>query len=248
MHNVMRNFKEEIMAKSYKRILLKLSGEGLMGNQQFGIDETVLNTFSESVKKAHDKGIELCIVIGGGNFYRGVNNTNKAVSRPVADQAGMLATVINALFLKSALNHKGIQAEILSGLEVPQAAETYSYRKAQELLRNKTVLIFAGGTGNPYFTTDTGATLRALEAGCDALFKATQVDGVYDSDPKKNANAKRYEVISYEDVITKNLKVMDMTAISMARENNLPIIVFKQENENSLINVLSGKGNFTVIK
>lgn len=236
------------MAKSYKRILLKLSGEGLMGNQQFGIDENVLDTFCESIKKVHNKGIELCVVIGGGNFYRGVNNKNEAVSRSVADQAGMLATVINALFLKSVLNHKGVPAEVLSGLQVPQAVENYSYRRTQELLKNKTVIIFAGGTGNPYFTTDTGATLRALESECDALFKATQVDGVYDSDPKKNANAKRYIDISYDDVITHNLKVMDMTAISMARENNLPIIVFKQENKNSLINVLSGKGNFTTIK
>lgn len=236
------------MAKSYKRILLKLSGEGLMGAQQFGISETILDTFAESIKKVHNNGIELCIVIGGGNFYRGVNNKNKAVSRPVADQAGMLATVINALFLKSVLNHKGIAAEILSGLEVPQVAETYSYRKAMHLLNKKVVLIFAGGTGNPYFTTDTGATLRALEVGCDALFKATQVNGVYDSDPKLNPNAKYFKNISYDDVITKNLKVMDMTAISMAKENNLPIIVFKQENVNSLTNVLSGKGNFTTIK
>jgi len=236
------------MTKNFKRVLIKLSGEGLMGNQQFGISETVLDVFSESIKKVHDKGLEICIVIGGGNFYRGVNNTNKAVDRPVADQAGMLATVINALFLKSALTHKGIPTEILSGLEVPQAAETYSYRRAQELLKNKVVLIFAGGTGNPYFTTDTGATLRALESGCDALFKATQVDGVYDSDPKKNANAKRFSSISYDEVIAKKLKVMDMTAISMARENDLPIIIFKQEDENSLINVLSGKGNYTTIK
>lgn len=241
-------YNEDIMTKGYKRILLKLSGEGLMGHQQFGIDENVLNSFSESIKKVHNKGIELCVVIGGGNFYRGVNNKNEAVSRPVADQAGMLATVINALFLKSALNHNGVCAEILSGLEVPQVAETYSYRRAEELLKNKTVLIFAGGTGNPYFTTDTGATLRALESGCDALFKATQVDGVYDCDPKLSPTAKRYDTISYNDVISKNLKVMDMTAISMARENNLPIIIFKQENENSLINVLSGKGNFTTIK
>ena len=236
------------MAKSYKRILLKLSGEGLMGDQQFGISESVLNTFAESIKKVHNKGVELCIVIGGGNFYRGVNNKNEAVSRPVADQAGMLATVINALFLKSALNHLGVPAEILTGLEVPQVAEAYSYRQAMHLLNKNVVLIFAGGTGNPYFTTDTGATLRALEARCDALFKATQVDGVYDSDPKLNPGAKHFDEISYNDVIAKNLKVMDMTAISMARENNLPIIVFKQEDKNSLSNVLSGKGKFTTIK
>lgn len=248
MHVDTLYFKGETMAKDYKRILLKLSGEGLMGSQQFGIDETVLNSFCESIKKVYNEGIELCVVIGGGNFYRGINNKNKAISRPVADQAGMLATIINALFLRSALNHRGISAEILSGLQVPQTAETYSYWRAQELLKNKTVLIFAGGTGNPYFTTDTGATLRALESGCDALFKATQVDGVYDSDPRNDPLAKRYTTISYDEVITQNLKVMDMTAISMAKENNLPIVVFKQENENSLINVLSGKGNFTIIK
>ena len=236
------------MKKKFKRILLKLSGEGLMGDQPFGIDENVLNTVSESIRNIRNTGLELCIVIGGGNFYRGENNTNEIIRRPVADQAGMLATVINALFLKSALNSKGIRAEILSGLSVPQNAETYSYRAAQQMLADGVVVIFAGGTGNPYFTTDTGATLRALEAECDALFKATQVDGVYDSDPKKNLEAKRYTEVSYDDVIAKELKVMDMTAISMARENKLPIIVFKQENENSLTNALSGKGNYTIIK
>lgn len=236
------------MQKSYKRILLKLSGEGLMGTQSFGISEEVLKTVSESIKSVHSSGIELCVVIGGGNFFRGVNNKNKAVDRSVADQAGMLATVINALYLKSTLNSMGVAAEILSGLSIPQVADTYSFNKAKELFSKNTVVIFAAGTGNPYFTTDTGATLRALEANCDALFKATQVDGVYDSDPKKNPNAKRYNEISYNDVITKNLKVMDLTAISMAKENNLPIIIFKQEDKKSLTNALKGKGNYTIIK
>ncbi len=236
------------MKKTFNRILLKLSGEGLMGKQAFGIDENILNMVAESIKQVRQEDIETCIVIGGGNFYRGVNNTNKSISRPIADQAGMIATVINALFLKSILNSKGIKAEILSGLSVPQVAETYSYRSAQNLLKQGTVLIFAGGTGNPYFTTDTGATLRALETECDALFKATQVDGVYDSDPKKNPNAVRYKTVSYDDVIAKELKVMDMTAISMARENKLPIVVFKQVDKDSLINAIKGKGNFTIIK
>ena len=160
----------------------------------------------------------------------------------------MLATVINALFLKSTLNSKGIEAEILSGLSVPQIAETYSYRTAQDMLARGVVVIFAGGTGNPYFTTDTGATLRALEANCDALFKATQVDGVYDCDPKKNSDAVRYTSVSYDEVIAKELKVMDMTAISMARENKLPIIVFKQENQDSLLQALRRKGNYTIIE
>lgn len=236
------------MKKTYKRILLKLSGEGLMGKQAFGIDDDVLNTVIKGIKKAHDKKVELCIVIGGGNFYRGVNNTNKNVSRSVADQAGMLATIINALFLKSALQANDIPVEILSGVNAPQIVEPYSYRRAQDLLNKGFVIIFAGGTGNPYFTTDTGATLRALETDCDALFKATQVDGVYDSDPKKNPKAKRYKDVSYDEVIAKELKVMDMTAISMARENKLPIVVFKQENENSLLDALNGKSNFTTIK
>lgn len=235
------------MKKNFKRILLKLSGEGLLGNKSFGIDETVLDTVAESIKQAQSAGIELCVVIGGGNFYRGVSNTNAAVQRPVADQAGMLATVINALFLKSTLNSKDVKAEILTGLSVPQVAETYSYRAAQDLLQKGVTVIFAGGTGNPYFTTDTGATLRALESECDALLKATQVDGVYDSDPKKNPSAKRYTTVSYDEVIAKELKVMDMTAISMARENKLPIIIFKQENKNSLIDVLKRKGNYTLI-
>jgi uridylate kinase len=236
------------MKNTYNRILLKLSGEGLMGGQSCGIDEDTLDDFTESIKNVYKKGISLCIVIGGGNFFRGVNNKNKAVNRSVADQAGMLATVINALFLKSTLKAKGVPTEILSGLAVPQAVESYSYRRAQELLDNKTVLIFAGGTGNPYFTTDTGATLRALETSCDALFKATQVDGVYDSDPKKNPKAKRYTEVSYDEVIAKELKVMDMTAISMARENKLPIVIFKQEDKNSLSNILENKGNYTLIK
>lgn len=236
------------MHKKYKRILLKLSGEGLLGNQSFGIDEGVLDILSDSIKNVHNDGIEVCIVIGGGNFYRGVNNKNKAVKRPIADQAGMIATILNALFLKSALNEKGIDAEILSGLAIPQVAETYSYNTSQRLLRQKTVVIYAGGTGCPYFTTDTGATLRALESECDALFKATQVDGVYDSDPKKNAKAKHYKEISYDEVIAKELKVMDMTAISMARENNLPIIVFKQTDKQSLTKALKGEGKFTIIK
>jgi len=236
------------MKNTYNRILLKLSGEGLMGSQSCGIDEKMLNAFAESIKKVYKKGISLCIVIGGGNFFRGVNNTNKSVSRSVADQAGMLATVMNALFLKSTLVAKGVPTEILSGLAVPQAVETYSYRRAQELLDKKNVLIFAGGTGNPYFTTDTGATLRALETDCDVLLKATQVDGVYDSDPKKNPKAKRYSKISYDEVIAKELKIMDMTAISMARENKLPILIFKQENENSLSDVLANKGKYTLIK
>ena len=236
------------MKKTYKRILLKLSGEGLMGNQACGIDEKVLATITEGIKKVYDKKVELCIVIGGGNFYRGVNNKNKDVARDVADQAGMLATIINALFLKSAITAKNIPCEILSGLDVPQVAESYSFRKAQELLSKGYVIIFAGGTGNPYFTTDTGATLRALETNCDALFKATQVDGVYDCDPKKNPDAKRFDLISYDEVITKELKVMDMTAISMARENNLPIVVFKQESASSLIDAIDGKGNYTTIK
>lgn len=236
------------MKKTYKRILLKLSGEGLMGKQACGIDEKVLNVFAKSIKKVYDKKISLCIVIGGGNFYRGVNNKNKDVNRSVADQAGMIATVINALFLKSALIARGVPAEILSGLAIPQVAETYSFRAAQELLKKNNVIIFAGGTGNPYFTTDTGSTLRALETGCDALFKATQVDGVYDSDPKKNPKAKRYAEVSYDEVIAKNLKVMDITAVTMAKENNLPIIVFKQENENSLLNALNGNGNYTLVK
>ncbi|MBR5154712.1 MAG: UMP kinase [Alphaproteobacteria bacterium] len=236
------------MSCAYKRILLKLSGEGLMGKQAFGIDEVVLDNIVESIKKVRKQKVELCIVIGGGNFYRGVNNKSKSISRSVADQAGMLATIINALFLKGALEKEGVLTEILSGLNAPQVVEPYSYRKAKELLSKGYVLIFAGGTGNPYFTTDTGATLRALETDCDALFKATQVDGVYDSDPKKNPDAKRFNQISYDEVITKELKVMDMTAISMARENKLPIVVFKQETSSSLVDAINNKGNYTTIK
>lgn len=236
------------MKKAYKRILLKLSGEGLMGKQTCGIDDNILLTVANSIKKVYDNGVEVCIVIGGGNFYRGAKNTNKDVSRPVADQAGMLATIINALFLKETLNAIGVKSEILSGLSVPQVAMNYTYNDAKKLLNEKTVIIFAGGTGLSHFTTDTGATLRALETNCDALFKATQVDGIYNCDPKKHNDAIRYDVVSYNEVINKKLKVMDITAISMAEENKLPIIIFKQEDENSLENTLNGNGNYSIIK
>lgn len=172
------------MKKKFKRILLKLSGEGLMGDQPFGIDENVLNTVSESIRNIRNTGLELCIVIGGGNFYRGVNNTNEIIRRPVADQAGMLATVINALFLKSALNSKGIRAEILSGLSVPQIAETYSYRAAQQMLADGVVVIFAGGTGNPYFTTDTGATLRARKPSATHYSKPLKLTAFMTATPR----------------------------------------------------------------
>lgn len=236
------------MKKKFKRILLKLSGEGLAGERGFGIDENVLATLAESICSVYHEGLSLCVVIGGGNFFRGISNQNKDIPRPVADQVGMLATVMNAVFLKGALNSRGIRAEVLSALAIPQIADAYSYRSAQKLLVENSVIIFAGGTGNPYFSTDTGAVLRALETGCDAVFKATQVDGVYDSDPKKNPAAKHFAEISYADVISKGLKVMDMTAVSLAKENSLPIVVFNQKDEHSLPDVLQNKGKYTIIE
>lgn len=235
------------MKPLYKRILLKLSGEGLMGDKNFGISVDVLNSLSEQVKKVQAAGTEVCLVIGGGNIFRGAGEAAKGMNRTVADQVGMLATVMNALCLQNALEQAGVEARVLSGLAVPEVCEPYMYRRALKHLAKKRVVIFAGGTGNPYFTTDTGAALRAAEMQCDVLMKATQVDGVYDSDPRKNAEAVRFSRISFDEVINNHLQVMDMTAVALARENNIPIVVFAQKGENALLNAVCGKGSFTII-
>ena len=240
--------KEFFMKPIYKRILLKLSGEGLMGDKAFGMSAEVIKDLATQIKKVHDGGVEVCIVVGGGNIFRGAKEASKGMNRTVADQVGMLATVMNALYIQNALEAIGTQARVLSGLSIPQVCETYMYRRALRHLEKGRVIIFAGGTGNPYFTTDTGAALRASEMQCDALLKATQVDGVYDADPRKNNKAKKYETVSYDEVIQKELAVMDLTAVSLAKENQIPIVVFSQHGEKALENAVCGKGKFTIIK
>lgn len=236
------------MKPIYKRILLKLSGEGLMGDKPFGMSAEVIENLAMQIKGIYDQGLEICLVVGGGNIFRGAKEASKGMNRTVADHVGMLATVMNALYVQNALEKLGIPARVLSGLDMPDVCEHYVYRRALRHLEKGRVVIFAAGTGSPYFTTDTGAALRASEMQCDVLLKATQVDGVYDSDPKKNPNAVRYEAVSYDEVIEKQLKVMDIAAVALARENNIPVVVFAQSGDDALAKVVAGQGNFTIIK
>lgn len=236
------------MKPLYKRILLKLSGEGLMGDKAFGMDDGVIRSLAAQIREVRGLGVEVCLVVGGGNIFRGAKEASKGLDRSVADQVGMLATVMNALYLQNALEKLGIEARVLSGLSIPEVCEVYIYRRALRHLQKNRVLIFAAGTGCPYFTTDTGAALRASEMKCDALLKATQVDGVYDADPRQNAGAVKYNEISYDEVISKGLGVMDLTAVSLAKDNRIPIVVFAQKGENALLNAVTGQGEFTIIK
>lgn len=236
------------MNTKYNRILLKLSGEGLMGNKSFGVSPDVLKSLALQIKSIRQSGIDVCIVVGGGNIFRGAKEAAKGMNRTVADQVGMLATLMNALCLQNALEENNVDTRVLSGLSVPQTCENYMYRRALRHLEKGRVVIFAGGTGNPYFTTDTGAVLRASEMQCDAVLKATQVDGVYSADPKTNPDAFKYDTISYDEVIKKELKVMDLTAVSLAKENNIPLVVFSQHAPDSLKDIVLGKGSFTIIQ
>lgn len=236
------------MKPIYKRIMLKLSGEGLMGDKEFGMSPEVIDALARQIKTVYDAGVEICVVVGGGNIFRGAKEASKGMNRTVADHVGMLATVMNALYIQNALEKINVPARVLSGLNIPEVCEHYIYRRALRHLEKKRVVIFAAGTGNPYFTTDTGAALRASEMQCDVIFKSTQVDGVYDSDPKSNPNAKRFDTISFDEVIEKQLKVMDITAVALAKENNIPIVVFAQSGENALAKAVSGEGSFTIIK
>lgn len=236
------------MKPIYKRVLLKLSGEGLMGNKSFGMCGEVINDLARQIKQIYDAGVEVCLVVGGGNIFRGAKEASQGMNRTVADQVGMLGTVMNALYLQNALEELGAEVRVLSGLNIPDVCEHYMYRKALRHLEKKRIIIFAAGTGNPFFTTDTAAALRASEMQCEVILKATQVDGVYDSDPKKNSEAQRYSVIDYDEVINRQLKVMDTAAVALARENRIPVVVFSQSGENALMDVVSGCGKFTIIK
>ncbi|MEE9330526.1 MAG: UMP kinase [Parvularculaceae bacterium] len=234
------------MAK-YKRVMLKLSGEALMGDQEFGIDVPTVERIANEVKDGQALGIELCLVIGGGNIFRGVAMASGGMERASADYMGMLATVMNALAMQNALEHIGVKTRVMSGIEMNSVCEPYIRRRALRHLERGRVVIFAGGTGNPYFTTDTAAALRAAEMGCDAVMKGTQVDGVYSADPKKDPNAVRYEQLTYREVFQKDLKVMDQAAISLTRENNIPIVVFPLGEQGGVVGALSGTGKFTLI-
>ena len=231
----------------YKKILLKVSGEVLMGDAAFGIDMNTVANVAEDIKEIVATGVELCLVIGGGNIFRGLAGAAKGMERASADHMGMLATVMNALAVQDALERIGVQTRVQSAIPMATVCEPYIRRRAQRHLDKGRVVIFAAGTGNPFFTTDTAAALRAAEMGCDALFKGTSVDGVYTADPKKDKTAKRYERLSYLDVLAKDLKVMDASAISLMRENNIPIVVFSIRGRGNLLSVLTGEGVHTTI-
>jgi uridylate kinase len=231
----------------YRRILLKLSGEALAGDQGYGIDLDVLAPIACDVVAAVAAGAEICLVVGGGNIYRGLRAAEVGMDRARADYMGMLATVMNALALQTAIEREGQAARVLSAIPMPTVCEAYIRDKALDHLEKGRVVIFAGGTGNPYFTTDTAAVLRTAEMGCEALFKGTQVDGVYSADPKTTPNARRYDRLSYDDVLKQDLRIMDGAAIALARDNRIPIIVFSIKSQGGLALVLQGKGSSTTI-
>ena len=231
----------------YKKILLKLSGEALMGEQEFGISSDVITSYAKQIKEIVDLGVEVSIVIGGGNIFRGISGAAQGVDRVTGDHMGMLATVINSLALQNSIEKLGVPTRVQTAIEMPKVAEPFIKRRAQRHLEKGRVVIFGAGTGNPYFTTDTAAALRAIEMGTDVVIKATKVDGIYDKDPVKFADAKKYEKVTYNEVLAKDLKVMDATAISLCRENKLPIIVFNSLVEGNLKRVIMGENIGTTV-
>ena len=234
-------------ANGYRRILLKLSGEVLMGDQSFGIDPDTVTRVAEEVKAAQDTGLQICLVIGGGNIFRGMAGAAKGMDRAQADYMCMLATVMNALAMQNALEQLGVPTRVQSAIEMDKVCEPVIRRRAERHLEKGRIVIFAAGVGEPYFTTDSGAALRAAEMKCDALFKGTSVDGVYDADPKKVATAKRYETLSYDRVLSDNLKVMDASAVALCRDNNIPIVVFSIREQGNILKVLDGSGTCTLV-
>ncbi len=231
----------------FKHILLKLSGEALMGENDFGIDISTINSITKQIRKIYKSGINISIVVGGGNIFRGSSGYAKGMDRASADYIGMMATVINSLLLQDSLEKLGVPTRVLSAIKMDTVCEPYIKRRAIRHIEKKRLVIFASGTGNPFFTTDTAAALRASEMRCDVIFKATKVDGIYDSDPKKNKNAKRFNKISYKEVIKNDLKIMDTSSISLSKENKIPILVFSLLDKDSLIKVSKGEGNYTLI-
>ena len=231
----------------YKKILLKLSGEALMGDQEFGISSDVITSYAKQIKEIVDLGVEISIVIGGGNIFRGISGAAQGVDRVTGDHMGMLATVINSLALQNSIEKLGVPTRVQTAIEMPKVAEPFIKRRAQRHLEKGRVVIFGAGTGNPYFTTDTAAALRAIEMETDVVIKATKVDGIYDKDPVKYPDAKKYETVTYNEVLAKDLKVMDATAISLCRENKLPIIVFNSLIEGNLKKVVMGENIGTTV-
>jgi uridylate kinase len=231
----------------YKCALLKVSGEALMGDKSFGHDYDTLKRIAQDIKEVQDMGIQVCVVVGGGNIFRGVSASNLGMERAAADYMGMLGTVMNALALQNIMEQDGIYTRVLSAIPMTSICEPYVRRKAKRHMEKGRVVIFAGGTGNPFFTTDSAAVLRAIEMNCDLLLKGTQVDGVYSDDPNKNPDAIKYDHVTYSDVLQKNLNVMDMAAIALARENNLPIKVFSIKKKGEFAKVMVGEGKYTKI-
>jgi uridylate kinase len=235
-------------APKYRRILLKVSGEALMGADAFGINIDVIDRIARDVYEAHQAGTEICMVVGGGNIFRGLAGSAKGIDRSTADYMGMLATVMNALALQAGMERVGLASRVQSAIAMNNVCEPYIRRRAIRHMEKGRVVIFGAGTGNPFFTTDTAAALRAAEMACDAMLKATQVDGVYSADPKKFPDAKRYDSLSYHEVLAKNLQVMDAAAISLSRENGIPILVFALSEPGALAKVLRGEGRATIIE
>ncbi|HRF76493.1 MAG TPA: UMP kinase [Chitinophagales bacterium] len=235
------------MSLKYKRILLKLSGEALMGNQNFGIDPTRLQQYAKDIKTASDAGVQIAIVIGGGNIFRGMSGVGSGIDRAQGDYMGMLATVINGMALQSALENVGLYTRLLSAIKMEQICEPYIRRRAIRHLEKGRIVIFGAGTGNPYFTTDTAASLRAIEVEADVILKGTRVDGVYTADPEKDPTATKFDTITFREVISRNLNVMDMTAFTLCEENNLPIIVFDMNKQGNLEKLISGENVGTLV-
>lgn len=231
----------------FKRVLLKLSGESLMGKQGFGISSEVLDFFAEEIKKVHDIGVQIGVVIGGGNIYRGLNASTQGIHRATGDQMGMLATMINSLALQNAIEKIGIHTRLMSAIKMEEIAEPYIRRRAIRHLEKGRVVILGAGTGHPYFSTDTAASLRAVEIGADIIVKGTRVDGVYDSDPEKNSDAVKFEKISYLDILKNNLKIMDLTAVSLCQENDLPMMVFNMDVAGNFLKLVMGENIGTFI-
>lgn len=232
---------------SYKRVMLKMSGEVLMGDKEFGLDPDTVKRVAEDVKQVVDLGVQVCIVVGAGNIFRGVSGASQGMDRTTADYMGMLGIVINALALQNALEHMGVHTRVQSAIRMDAICEPYIRRRALRHMEKGRVVIFGAGTGNPYFTTDTAAALRASEMDCDAIFKGTKVDGIYTADPHKDPKAEHIDKISFIDVLTRDLKVMDATAISLARENNIPIIVFSVKEKGNFAQAVKAKGKFTIV-
>jgi len=240
LHYVKHNDLLLLMVK-YKRILLKLSGESLMGTKQYGIDEKRLQEYAEQIKEISELGVQIGIVIGGGNIFRGLSGASKGFDRVKGDQMGMLATVINSLALNSALQSIGVKSRVLTAIRMEPIGEFYSKTKAIESLENGEVAIFSAGTGNPFFTTDTGSSLRGIEIEADVMLKGTRVDGIYTADPEKDPNAVKFDEITYDEIYNRGLKVMDLTATAMCKENNLPIVVFNMDTPGNLKKVIAGE-------